>query len=93
MSRMQEIGRRLSGLKLNRKHLIYLISEDRDILEVLFSRNAATMKALAGKGLQENCKASNEKLYRFVRQNNYLVDVYTVKEFEGKFSKSEAKRS
>ena len=88
MSRMQEIGRRLSGLKLNRKHLIYLISEDRDILEVIFSRNAATMKALAGKGLQENCKASNEKLYRFVRQNNYLVDVYTVKEFEGKFSET-----
>lgn len=88
MSRMQEIGRRLSGLKLNRKHLIYLISEDRDILEEIFSRNAAIMKALAGKGLQENFKASNEKLYRFVQQNNYLVDVYTVKEFEGKFSET-----
>lgn len=87
MSRMQEINQRLSLLRLNGKRIVYLISEDRDILEEIFTKAAPTIKALAYESLQEICKTPNEMFYRFVLQNAYLADAYSMKEFSDKFGR------
>lgn len=81
MSRIREINKRLSMLQLCKKHVVYFITEDRDILEEMFVGTSSTLRALAaGNPAMNSCFADGREFYRFVTTNSILVDAYKGRE-------------
>lgn len=83
MSRMHKIEERLSMLKSRKKHIVFLITEDRTILEAVFSEAADTVKGLAkdsvGGRIGELLQTVNsDTLYDFFIMNRLLKDAYEV---------------
>lgn len=81
MSRMIEIEKRLSMLMEKHRHIVYLVTEDRTILQSVFAKMADTLKGImqnsadgtVGKILQT---ANRDTLYRVAVTNGILVDAY-----------------
>lgn len=72
MARMLEIEQRLSMLKQKQKHLMYLITEDREILQSVFMAMPELIKSFIGG--YPAVKAEN--LYRVAIKNGALNDAY-----------------
>lgn len=83
MSRMVEIEKRLSMLMEKHRHIVYFITEDRNILQSVFAEMADTLKGILqnsvdgtlGKILQT---ANRDTLFRVASTNGVLVDAYEV---------------
>lgn len=81
MSRMVEIEKRLSMLMEKHRHIVYLVTEDRMILQSVFAEMADTLKGILqnsadgtiGKILQT---ANRDTLFRVAVTNGILVDAY-----------------
>lgn len=77
MPRIHEIEVRLSALPQSRKNIVYLITEERDILQEVFSEAAATLKGIAGSALDQ-VKIENARFYKYLLTNHLLEDAYEV---------------
>lgn len=75
MSRAHQLKAQLSSLHVSGKRIIYLITEDRDILEEVFVSAAAVVKSLAP-GMFTECKAPLGKTYTWVCSRKRLRDIY-----------------
>lgn len=75
MTRMHKINQRLSTLLQNDKHIVYFITEDRDILEEVFAGAAPILKALGGTAFQ-SCLTTDDKVYTYAQSNLLLADAY-----------------
>ena len=83
MSRMVEIEKRLSMLMEKHRHIVYFITEDRNILQSVFAEMADTLKGILqnsvdgtlGKILQT---ANRDTLFRVASTNGVLADAYEV---------------
>lgn len=75
MSRTHLLKSRLSSLHVSGKRIIYLITEDRDILEEVFISASAVIKGLAPK-LFIDYKAAPDKMYNWVCSRGLLTDIY-----------------
>lgn len=81
MSRMVEIEKRLSMVMEKHRHIVYFVTEDRTILQSVFTEMADTLKGILqnsvegtlGKMLQT---ANREALFRVATTNGILVDAY-----------------
>ncbi len=83
MSRMHKIEERLSMIKSRGKHIVFLITEDRAILESVFSEASDTVRGLArgsvGGKMEELIQTVNsDTLYDFFLMNHLLQDAYEV---------------
>lgn len=77
MSRMHEVEVRLSLLPQNHKNIVYLVTEERRILEDVFVHASSTLKGIAGKNLRE-CKTDRTRFFNYMTTNGFLVDAYEV---------------
>ena len=83
MSRMVEIEKRLSMVMEKHRHIVYLVTEDRAILQSVFTQMADTIKGILqnsvdgriGKILQT---ANRDALFRVAVTNGVLVDAYEI---------------
>ena len=83
MSRMVEIEKRLSMLMEKHRHIVYFITEDRNILQSVFAEMTDTLKGILqnsvdgtlGKILQT---ANKDTLFRVAATNGILADAYEV---------------
>lgn len=81
MPRMREIEKKLSMLREKHKHIVYLITEDRDIMQAVFTEMAATLKSflMAGtdNGLSKILHNSNSgSFYNAAVASGVLRDAY-----------------
>lgn len=81
MSRMVEIEKRLSMVMENHRHIVYLVTEDRDILETVFTEMADTLKGILQNSVDGTIgrilgTANRDALYRVAETNGILVDAY-----------------
>lgn len=81
MPRMMEIEKKLSMLREKHKHIVYLITEDRDIIQAVFTEMADTLKSFLitgiNDGLSRILQASNSgSFYKTVMANGILADAY-----------------
>lgn len=81
MPRMMEIEKKLSMMREKHKHIVYLITEDRDIMQAVFTEMADTLKSflMTGRndGLRDILRASNGSFfYKTLMLNGVLQDAY-----------------
>lgn len=81
MARMVEIEKKLSMLKEKGRHIVYLVTEDRDILQVIFEEMADTLKSFIDKGVDKNLwkilQAGNSaSFFQTATSNGILADAY-----------------
>ncbi len=85
---MIEIEKKLSMMAEKHKHVMYLITEDRDILKAVFAESADTLKGYlltgAGEGFGNTAcgkvlqTANRDSFYRVAQTNGILADAYEV---------------
>jgi len=75
MSRTHQLRVQLSSLHISGKRIVYLITEDRDILEDVFVSAAAVIRGLTPKMFQD-CRAPLDRNYNWVRTRELLTDLY-----------------
>lgn len=85
MSRMVEIEKRLSMMEEKHRHVMYLVTEDRDILQNIFSEMADTLKGFVKDGNQKKkvLNANSDRFFNFAQKNHILADAYEVFSLEG----------
>ena len=76
MPRMDGVIDRLASLELSGKRIVYLISEERDILREVFSKAAAYLKPLGGNKLKPINNASDTDFFDALSEQSLIVDVY-----------------
>lgn len=84
MARMVDIEKKLSMLKEKRKHIVYLVTEDRDILQAVFEEMADTLKSFfIGCGVDKNLlkilqSCNSDSFFRCAASNGILANAYEV---------------
>lgn len=78
MARLHSINARLSALPQTGKHIVYLVTEDRDFLEELFCGLAATMKALCGYAYTDARNWKDSNMFSASVSREKLVDLYDI---------------
>ncbi len=78
MSRMHEIEQRLSMIREKHRHVVYLTTEDRDILPAVFEEMAELLKSFVTDKKQALMlqNISGDCFYPVVRANHILEDAY-----------------
>ena len=59
MPRMIKIEQKLSMLREKHKHVVYLVTEDRDILQAVFTQMADTLKSFLPEDVSTTLRTSN----------------------------------
>lgn len=81
MSRMVEIEKRLSMIMEKHRHIVYLVTEDRTILQSVFVQMADTLKGILQNGVDGRIgrilqTANRDTLFRVATTNGIVVDAY-----------------
>jgi SpoVK/Ycf46/Vps4 family AAA+-type ATPase len=74
---MIKIEQKLSMLREKHKHVVYLVTEDRDILQAVFTQMADTLKSFLPEDVSTTLRTSNNhSFFKVAVSNGVLADAY-----------------